>query len=299
MAFFLGIDGGGSKTTCVIGDETSVLATATSVSSNLVRVGESRAREALHQAIPQACASAGVAPERIHRTCVGAAGAARPEVRDALHRIVAEVVSSGIKIVGDMEIALEAAFENAPGVVVIAGTGSIAYGRNSQGQTARAGGWGYAVSDEGSGHWIGRAAVAAALRAADQGQKTLLFHAIEKAWGKSSQEQLVLAANAVPPPDFAALFPAVQTAADQGDSIAGAVLTRAGAELSSLAKIVVQRLFSEGNAVPVAMSGGVFAHSPLVRDVFYNSLRSQCSGAVLNHAVVEPVLGALALARKA
>ena len=298
MAFFLGIDGGGSKTTCLVGDETTVLASATSGGSNLVRVGEVRARESLQQGIRQACSSAGITPQKIHRACLGAAGAARPEVRDILHRLLAELISGEIHIVGDMQIALEAAFDNASGVVVIAGTGSIAYGRNSQNQIARAGGWGFAVSDEGSGHWIGRMALSAALRAQDQGQHSLLLEAIQKSWGKPSQAELVLAANAAPAPDFAALFPSVLSVADQGDPAARAVLTRAGAELSSLAKIVILRLFSPGGPVPVAMSGGVFTNSPLVREVFYNSLRSQCPDAVLNHAVVEPVQGALALARR-
>ena len=104
----------------------------------------------------------------ISRVCVGLAGAARPEISELVRGMVSETLSgeikpAEIKIVGDMVIALEAAFGSGPGVIVIAGTGSIAYGRNSKGQTARAGGWGFAISDEGSGHWIGRTAVAAAL----------------------------------------------------------------------------------------------------------------------------------------
>lgn len=298
MAFFLGIDAGGTKTTCVVGDETSVRGVGSSSGSNIVRLGEARAGEALRQAISRACTAAGIESGQIAVACIGAAGAGRPEIRERLRRILAELLSADLRIAGDMEIALEAAFPSSRGVVVIAGTGSIAYGRNAQDQTARAGGWGFAVSDEGSGHWIGRAAVAAALRAEDQGQHAALLDAVGKLWGKSSQEEIVLAANATPPPDFAALFPVVLSVADHGDVAARGVLSRAGAELSSLAKIVIQRLFPEGSLVPLAMSGGVFASSSLVREVFYNSLRSQCPSATLNDGIVEPVQGALAMARR-
>jgi N-acetylglucosamine kinase-like BadF-type ATPase len=199
-----------------------------------------------------------------------------------------------------MVIALEAAFGGGPGVVVIAGTGSIAYGRNSAGQTARAGGWGFAISDEGSGHWIGRSAIAAVLRAYDEGpaEGPPLFAAMMKSWQVDTREQLVLRANSSPPPDFAALLPTVLSAADASDPTARTILTQAGAELAALAKIVIQRLFPDADTVPVAMSGGVFHNSALVRQVFYNSLRSEYSRATINPTVVDPVRGALELARK-
>ena len=89
-----------------------------------------------------------------------------------------------IDVVGDMETALVAAFEDGPGVIVIAGTGSIAYGRDKQGRTLRAGGWGFAIGDEGSAHWIGREAVSAVLRASDRGgESPSLAAALCKAWG--------------------------------------------------------------------------------------------------------------------
>lgn len=299
MSYFLGIDGGGSKTACAIGDETALLGTGSSLGSNVVRVGEARAREAIHTAIRQACAAASVIPANIENACIGIAGAARPMVLEVVRRVVSELIPGDIEIVGDMEIALEAAFDGGPGVVVIAGTGSIAYGRDVQGRSARAGGWGFAVSDEGSGHWIGRAAVAGALRAQDQGQSPFLFEEIAKAWKLTTREQVVLAANATPPPDFAALLSVVLDAADSGDQLACNLLTKAGTELSALARIVIERLFADAASVPVAMSGGVFANSALVREAFYNSLHSVFPRIVLNPTMVDPVQGALALARKA
>jgi len=302
VAIFLGIDGGGSKTSCLIGDETSILGAGTAGGSNPVRVGEAQAREALATAIRQACAVANVNPSQIQGTCVGLAGAARPEISEPVRQCIAEFVPSEIDVVGDMVIALEAAFGSEPGVIVIAGTGSIAYGRNSKGQTARAGGWGFAISDEGSGHWIGRAAVAAAVRALDDAAEAMnqsLLESLMKFWQVKTREQLVVAANATPPPDFAALFPAVLASADRGDRIALDVLAQAGGELASVARRVITRLFANAGTLSVAMSGGVFGSSPLVRQVFYNSLRSEHPEAAINPSVIEPVRGALALARKA
>ncbi len=300
VAIFLGIDGGGSKTSCLIGDETSILGSGNGAGSNLVRVGEAHAREALATAIRQACTVAQVAPSQIERVCVGLAGAARPEIRDRVLQIVSQFISGEIEVVGDIVIALEAAFGSRPGVIVIAGTGSIAHGRNAAGQTARAGGWGFAISDEGSGHWIGRALVAAAIRACDEGegQPPRALESLMKSWRVETREQLVPVANATPPPDFAALFPVALSLADSSDSIARSVLTQAGAELAKLAGTVIRRLFPRSDSVPVAMSGGVFGSSALVRQVFYNNLRSAHPEAVISPNVIEPVRGALDLARK-
>ncbi len=305
MPYYLGIDGGGTKTTCVAGDETRVRATATAGPSNIVRVGETQARESLHQAVRQACAAAGITPEQVARTCVGGSGAARPELAETVRRILAEILPTRVEVVGDMQIALEAAFDAGPGVIVIAGTGSIAYGRNAQGHTARAGGWGFAIGDEGSAHWIGRAAVSAVLRDSDRtlGTAEKLLHAkfataLCNAWGVTSLADLASTANSIPPPDFAALFPAV--AASQ-DALALRVLSIAGLELAHIAAVVVSRLFpnNEPSPVPVAMIGGVFRHAELTRGDFYNELRRLDPRVEINPQVVEPVEGALRMARRA
>jgi hypothetical protein len=112
---FLGIDGGGSKTTCVIGDDTSLRGSGVAGPSNVVRVGEKQAKAAISTALRQACTAANVAPERIQRTCAGVAGGARPETAAIVRRIIAELVPGEIEVVGDMVIALEAAFGIGPG----------------------------------------------------------------------------------------------------------------------------------------------------------------------------------------
>lgn len=326
VPYYLGIDGGGTKTTCAVGDESRLLATATAGPSNVVRVGEAQARKSLQQAVRQACAAAGIAPGQVAYTCVGGSGAARPELAEIVRRSLAEILATPIDVVGDMQIALEAAFDTGPGVIVIAGTGSIAYGRDRQGRTVRAGGWGFAIGDEGSAHWIGRAAVSAVLRTADlfpaapgasdlshaelspnqprdrtppgsPPQDSSLSAGLCKAWGVGSPTDLARAANSIPPPDFAALFPEV---AASTDPLATQVLADAGKELAQMAAVVVHRLFpkDEASLVPVAMTGGVFRYAPLVRQVFYNELRAFEPRAELNPQVVEPVEGALRMARR-
>lgn len=305
MSIFLGIDGGGSKTSCVIGDDNSLLGRGTSAGSNVVRVGERQARESLGAAVRQACAEANISPARIERTCVGIAGGARPEISGVVCQLLSEFISGEIEVVGDMVIAMQAAFGSGPGVIVIAGTGSIAYGRNSEGEIARAGGWGFAISDEGSGHWIGRSAVSACMRAYDEARAEstrVLLERIMKSWGVTTREQLVVAANAAfnadGASDFAALLPGVLSAADAGDATARAVLNQAGVELATLAKIVIGRIFGNAGVVPVAVSGGVFRYCETVRQIFYDRLRGECPQVLADVTLVDPAMGALDLARQ-
>jgi N-acetylglucosamine kinase-like BadF-type ATPase len=327
VPYYLGIDGGGTKTTCAVGDELRLLASATAGPSNIVRVGETQARESLQQSVRQACAAAGVTAAQISHTCAGGAGAARAELAEIVRRSLAEILPTPIDVVGDMQIALEAAFDTGPGVIVNAGTGSFACGRDQQGTTVRAGGWGFAIGDEGSAHWIGRTAVNAVLRAADprpvdlrfgdpksvhrqsvhrreevlareSTQPNSLIAALQKTWGVTSLSDLARAANSIPPPDFAALFPAVAASEDE---IAARVVTNAGSELAQVAMVVVNRLFPKDEVGPVrvAMTGGVFRHAALVRQVFYNELRRLEPRAEVNPQVIEPVEGALRMARRA
>jgi glucosamine kinase len=311
MAYYLGIDGGGTKTRCVLADETTVLAKAMTGGCSVIRHGEQQAREALHGAIRQVCAAAKISPERVSAICIGITGAARPEIAAKIRGILAELVPEAftrVEVVGDTVIALEAAFGTGPGVIAIAGTGSIAYGRDAAGKVARAGGWGFAISDEGSGHWIGRRAVSAILNSHDQGSETALSTLVLQAWRISTIDELVQQANSTPPPDFPRLFAVVLRAADEGDVIARDLLLDAGAKLAGLAALVVRCLASHGSArqnaatlpaarLPVATTGSVFRQSSEVRQVFYNALQQEFPGIEVFHDPADPVEGALARAR--
>lgn len=300
MPYYLGIDGGGTKTVCAIGDESAMLSTVTAGPSNVIRVGEKRARESLHACVRGAIKAAGIAPEQIARTCVGGSGAARPEIAELLRGILAEILVTPVDVVGDMEIALEAAFGTRSGVIVVAGTGSIAFGRNALGQTARTGGWGFAIGDEGSAHWIGRNAASAVLRAADETPDgkthSPLAERLCQIWKVQSLADLAGVANSNPAPDFASLFPALLSGSDE---LAHDILRQAGRELARIGALVIQRLFSESQeSIAVAVAGGVFRHSEMVRQMFCSELRKLERRAIVIPEVVEPVEGALSLARK-
>ena len=293
----------------------------------MIRLGEQQARESLHSAIRQVCAAAKISPDRIAAVCVGATGAARPEIAETIRKIVAELIpgnsAAKIEVGADTIIALEAAFGPGPGVIVIAGTGSVAYGRDLAGHTARAGGWGFAISDEGSGYWIGRRAISAILRsrdqgiegrAEDQGRETTLTALVLRAWKLSSIDELVTPANATPPPEFARLFPIVLRAADEGDPLAREILDDAGSKLAELASTVVRRLAPRASPetaagklsvdqtavdkLPVAMTGSVFRQSANVREVFHRELQKIFPGIEVHQNLADPVDGALARARR-
>ncbi|MGZ4788278.1 MAG: N-acetylglucosamine kinase [Terriglobales bacterium] len=299
MSLYLGIDGGGTKTTCVVGDDVSVLGIATGPGSNVVRLGEEQAGASLRETIARACTAANVSPLRVQAVCVGAAGATHPQVNDRLKQIVRHVLPNAeITVVGDMVIAMQAALNDHPGVVAIAGTGSIVYGRNERAETARAGGWGFRISDEGSGQWIGRLAVARVMRAHDEGRDTTLPQRLLAEWKLDSRDDLVRHANGTPAPNFADLFPVVQQAAQAGDAPAAEILASAGTELAQLATIVLRRLWPAGAPVRVGVAGGVFANSSHVRRAFYNSLHTAWPTTAVCFKVTDPVVGALWMARR-
>lgn len=297
MPFFLGIDGGGTKTRCILGDEKSQLGTGSSSSSKVQRVGETCARDALAAAVHGACVQAGISPRRIARTVAGITGSARPDIAAVMRDLMTSIVGGEIEIVGDVEIAFEDAFGSRPGVIVIAGTGSIAYGRNSKGEIARAGGWGYAISDEGSGHWIGVEAVRAALRGRDCGQHSGLLKNLMTGLGALDFDDFIVRLNGSPPVDFASLFPVVLAASDNGDPKATEVLTRAARALVELAGIVIERLFRE-QSISAATHGGVLASSTIVRKHFEQELKSRYPGAGVLDYEVDPARGALERARR-
>jgi len=297
MPFFLGIDGGGTKTRCIVGDEKSQLGTGSSSSSKVQRVGEACARDALSAAVHEACVQAGISPQQIARTCAGITGSARREIASVMRNLMTSIVGGQVEIVGDVEIAFENAFGAGPGVVVIAGTGSIAYGRNSKGESARAGGWGYAISDEGSGHWIGVEAVRQALRERDRGQPTRLLKELTEKLGARDFEDFIVRLNGSPSVDFASLFPIVLAASDNGDATATEILTRAGRELMEMAGIVIERLFGE-QSISVATHGGVLASSTIVREHFAQDLKSRYPRASLRDREIDPARGALERARR-
>ena len=300
MSLYLGIDGGGTKTECALGDETSVLAISHAGPCNVVRVGEAQAIRELQTAISQACMQANKSPLRIRSAFVGAAGAGNPQINAAMLRVVRQVLpNADVAVEGDTVIAHEASLQGQPGVVVIAGTGSIAFGRNEKGETARAGGWGFAISDEGSAHWVGRIAITECMHAFDAQRPTALLDQILHAWNLGAREELIPRANSTPPPNWAELFPVVLHSAEAGDPVASEVLSRAGKELAKLALVVAARLWQPSDKILIGVAGSVFAYSEQIRRTFNEALTAQRKNLSVCFKVVDPVMGALSLARRA
>jgi len=295
MALYLGIDAGGTKTDSAVSNGAELLGHASGPSCKLARVGKVKARENLQSVIHQACESARVLPRDLRHVCIGMSGASLPEAVTWAQQTIREIIPEAtIYVAGDHVIAHRAAFGTSHGVLVISGTGSIAFGRNQAGETARAGGWGPSISDEGSAYWVGREAVALALKNYDRGETTGLVAAIAQQW-KVAPEEVVRLANASEP-RFTELAQIVVALADQGDTSAREIAQGAGQALAELGCAVVRRLWPQGGVVPVALGGGVLQGAALVRQAFKDAMKAGLPDAAVSFSYVRPVLGALEIA---
>src|SRR3954471_325080 len=240
----LGLDAGGTKTVCQLADgRGQVLAEARRGGANLQAVGELEVEKVLHEVMEEALGDHDVIPSAI---CLGIAGVDRPDdariVRGIMRRIGYKAKTL---VVNDALVALEAGAPDQPGVVVIAGTGSIAYGRNERNQAARAGGWGFMLGDEGSGYWIGRAALRAVLHEADhRGPATRLTALLLRHYSVARAQDLIhqVYQGTLRPSAIAALAQSVMTAFNDGDEVAIRILRSAANELESSAMSVARRL---------------------------------------------------------
>ncbi len=294
---FLGIDAGGTKTVCRIADaHGQTLAQVRGPGANLQNAGELQVEKVLHDVIERATREADVWPRS---ACIGMAGVDREDdaavVRGILSRLVPRC---GVLVVNDALIALEAGAPGAPGVVVIAGTGSIAYGRDDRGRAARAGGWGYVLADEGSGYWLGRQVLRRVLRAADgRGPATALTSRVLAHYEVAQPRDLVreIYAGRFKPSTVAAIASLAETAADEGDPWALELIRRGAEELAVSARAVLTALSLP--AGPVLLAGGIFRAVPRLRAGVVHTLEAQVPGVRVSTLPDEPVAGAVSLAR--
>ena len=262
MKWFLGVDGGQSSTKAVIGDETGTVAGAgTGGPCNHAAAAEGRARleRAVRESVAGACAQAGLdlAAARFEAACFGLSGG--PEDKEA---ILAGVLRVGRLIVTtDAAVALSGATANGQGIITIAGTGSIAFGRNAEGRTARAGGWGHIFGDEGSAFDITRQAARAVLRTEEGwGSATGLRATLLEATGSLDANEMLhrFYGDEWPRQRVAQLARVVDEAAAAGDPVARGILEGAAQNLALLAGAVRAQLWTRGDRVEVAYIGGVF-----------------------------------------
>ncbi len=271
MNYYLGVDGGQSGTAAVIGDETGrVLGRGEAGPCNHAAAHEGRAKleRAVRESVAAACAEGKLdsASIRFRAACFGMSGGP-----DDKREILAQILPADkLVVTTDAAIALAGATETGQGIIVIAGTGSIAYGRNERGRTARAGGWGYVFGDEGGAFDITRQAMRAALRMEEGwGAPTMLREALLEATGAKNADAALhlLYTPEWPRSRTATLAPLVDEAANQGDDIALEIIHDAAAQLSTLAGSVGAQLFPKQAPHQVAYIGGAF-HSERLLDRF-------------------------------
>jgi N-acetylglucosamine kinase-like BadF-type ATPase len=292
----LGIDAGGTKTVCqMAGEDGVVLAEARGSGANLLSLGEQGVEIALRGVISETMADR---PNHVDAVCLGMAGVDQPREAEVVRGVLARIGHFGqALVVSDSLIALEAGAPGSPGVVVASGTGSIAYGRDAEGQAARAGGWGYVLADEGSSFWLGREAIRAVLRAADgRGPTTALTARVlaHYAVDRTSLVAREVYRGGVKPSAVAELASDVQAAATMGDTVACTILEAAAAELVLLAASVVDQLnLPEG---PIVLAGGTFRAAPGLVGAFAAGLTRRLPHASMRVLDVEPAYGAVRLA---
>lgn len=302
MAFFVALDGGGTKTECWVADETRVRGQASGPTVKIMNVGEQAATQNLRSIVREALGAAGIAGDSIVRTCFGLAGSSSAEARQWAEDTLRELVSGGVIIAGDEQIALDAAFRGGPGVLVIAGTGSHVTGRCADGSTVGAGGWGPVLGDEGSGNWIGLEAIRACLRARDRGVESCLLREVQQAWQLDNLASLVARANMRERPDFASLTTVLASCADDGDALAQGVLDHAGEELATQVSLVISKMraanCAAADASRVAFTGSVLGKIPRVLRAMDEHLRATWPEIRVDTNAVQPLEGALWRARR-
>jgi N-acetylglucosamine kinase-like BadF-type ATPase len=294
LRYVAGIDAGGTKTVGLLADEEGhVLAEARGPGANLQTQGELEVEKVFDDLLETLGRDHPIAA-----VCLGIAGVDRPQDEQVIRGILRRLGHrQTARVVNDAAIALAAGAPERTGIVVLAGTGSIAYGADRSGRTARAGGYGFLLADEGSGYWLGHQALRAVVRSADgRGPAThlvpLLFQELEVA----SVPELVprVYERGLPKHRIAALAPLVQKAFEQGDGVAAELLTQGARELALIAVSVARQLALGPEPYPLLLAGGVFKGCPALVDPLVAALDLPLARPTLLRA--DPAQGAVNLA---
>lgn len=293
MSIIIGADAGGTATTVRVWRDGAVIGTARggagAVRPTRAVAAATRIADTIRTALTE---------PRLLRgdlLVVGAAGVGRAAEREELRAALrTHELADRLVITTDVELALAAAFGTGPGLLLVAGTGSIALHRDAGGAVRRAGGHGWQMGDEGSGYWVGRQALQALSRAHDgRGPATTLGERFAPALRLASHDDLVRWSVAAAPGEVAALAALVQDAASAGDPVAGQILDDAAGELAGL----IRALTTSNAGVEVALVGGLLRVGQPLRDRLTARVETE-AGLSLQSAEVDPVTGALVLAEQ-
>lgn len=302
--FWLGVDGGGTNCrAAIIGDGGEVIGEGRAEAANHIRVGMETAINHVVEAVAQASQQAGVELPEITAACVGLAGVSHPDHHRLMLAALKEALPiSDITLETDARVALAGATGNKAGVVIIAGTGSIACGINSRGRFARAGGWGPAMGDEGSGSYIGRRALESVVMSYDyRGEPTNMMEPILRHFGVSSPPELPPVIYDDPDSamrEIAQLSKIAVEAAQKGDKVARGILKDAAKELAVATIAVIEQLRMERDDFQVAYVGGVFEAGELILDPLREEIQRFAPHATVAPPIEPPVIGAARMATR-
>jgi N-acetylglucosamine kinase-like BadF-type ATPase len=296
------VDGGGTKTQAVVLDANfAVLGEGFAGPSNPLRVGIANAAAAVREAIDRACEVAQLRRTDLVAAEIGLAGASRQELGARMREALLGLGIGEVRVVGDADIALYGATEGAPGLIVIAGTGSICCGRNARGKRMCAGGWGPVAGDEGGGSWIARRALRAIAQAVDgRGVATSLTNMACTYFHVSDPNDLSTAiyAPSITNEHLAGFSRYVIGAAKARDRVAREIIAEGGQELGLAAAAVIRNLKLERDTFPVAYVGGVFdAAQELILASMREEVKRVAAKAYLAPPRFSPAVAAARMAR--
>jgi N-acetylglucosamine kinase-like BadF-type ATPase len=289
----LGVDGGGTKTRAVLlNEEKTLIGEAFAGASNPLRVGVETAVTNIFAATDAACDAANKARADIVAATLGLAGVRRLDLRQRVReRVVQTLKIKIVEVVTDAEIALYGATLGKAGIVIIAGTGSICYGKNEKGETAVAGGWGPLAGDEGGGATIARRALQEIAKASDgRGKPTLLSEAGTVYFRTSTPENLLTAIYApqMNNTKIAGFARLVVETAEQGDKVAVEILREAGFELGIAATAVIKKLNLQRRRVPIGYVGSIFRAGELIIRSLLETIHAIAPKAYLAEPILQP-----------
>jgi N-acetylglucosamine kinase-like BadF-type ATPase len=297
---YLGLDGGGTRTMALLASAQQVLGYGEAGPANLQAVGQAAALKALDEAVRRAFATAGFERVPVAAACLGLAGAGRPEEQDAVRNWAQKVnLAQRIEITTDAALLLPAGTPDGWGVALIAGTGSMALARSPDGATARAGGWGYLLGDEGSGYALALGALQAVARADDgRGPATRMTDNLLGELRLSRAADLIgwLYGAGRDRAAFAGLAPLVLRTAEEGDAVARTIVSAAADELADIAFAAAKKLGFESEPVPLTLAGGLLLGSASYRERVLTALSRRGFLAQPVTLVQEPAQGAVRLA---
>lgn len=296
MSYILGVDGGGTKTLAVCADiDCNIIGVGMSSGSNYHTVGLNNAVDAIKQAIDKA----NINKYKIGIAYLGLAGAGREKDREILTNALSSLdIADRIIVNHDAFIALAGATVCKPGVIVIAGTGAMAFGINEYGHEGRSDGWGHILGDCGSAYYIAQKALISACKAYDnRGSKTALLPAIREYFNLDDFREIIYKVYGASTYDIAKIAPLVSKVAESGDEIAIEILKDAGYELASSAIAVIKNLNLDDHIL-VAIAGSVFNAGKILMQSFGETLGGYRSDIEIISPRFQPVIGALLLALK-